>query len=144
MLKSWKFWLALIAIGAFSALVVGYMMYNKPHPDYVSMEAEHIVEASQIYEDFKQSFQEASEKYGGKVIQINGQLNSVESLDTTLVAVFVIEEGIFGDQGIRCTMHPDHLETLQSLNPGSQIEVKGFCAGFNETDVILEKCVIVN
>lgn len=143
MLKSWKFWLVAIVIIIAVGGLIAYLMYNKPHPDYVKMEAVHELEATELYEQFKTDAATSHAKYGGQVILVSGKLHSLEDLDTTRVAVFVIEEGMFGDQGVRCTFHPDHITSLHGINPGTMVNIKGYCTGYNETDVILEKCVLV-
>jgi hypothetical protein len=58
--------------------------------------------------------------------------------------VFVFEQGDFGDEGIRCTMLPKYNFEAGKLQPDVEIKVKGYCTGYNETDVILEKCSIIN
>jgi hypothetical protein len=50
---------------------------------------------------------------------------------------------MFGDEGIRCAMLPNHAQNIASFI-GSDVRLKGYCTGFNETDVIMEKCSIVN
>jgi len=77
-----------------------------------------------------------------KVIVISGLVSHLESPENMTIAVFALEQGIFGDEGIRCTMLPNHSENIL-LYAGKEIKIKGYCAGYNDTDVILEKCSIV-
>ena len=143
MLKSKKFWIVIILTGAAAAFLVAYLMYNKPHPDYSAMKPEFQVPVSEIYAEYVQDYSLANERYTGKVIEVHGELHSVEELDTTLLAVFVVEEGMFGDQGVRCTFDPAHLPDEGLLQPGNLLAIKGYCTGFNEVDVILEKCILI-
>ncbi len=143
MLKSRRFWVILILVGAAAALLVAYLMYNKPHPDYTAMKAEFQVSVAELYADYVQDLNSANERYTGKVLEVEGELHSVEPLDSTLVAVFVLEEGMFGDQGVRCTFHPAHVPDESLLQPGNLLAIKGYCTGFNEVDVILEKCILI-
>ncbi|MBE0641062.1 MAG: hypothetical protein IH599_03450 [Bacteroidales bacterium] len=143
MLKKFRTWIILLLIATLVGVVVAYFMYNKPHPDYTAMEPEHTLSALTIYQAFLDDPTGSNALYTGKVIQLNGTLTRVEPLDTTAILVFALEEGMFGEQGVRCTMHPDHLAPAEALKEGSEVNVKGYCTGFNDTDVILEKCVVV-
>jgi hypothetical protein len=143
MLKKFRTWIVFILIAAVAGAVVAYLMYNKPHPDYTEMEPEHTLSVQSIYQAFQDDPAGSNALYTGKVIQLSGALTRTEQLDTTAILVFALEEGMFGEQGVRCTMHPDHLAPAEALQAGSEVSVKGYCTGFNDTDVILEKCVVV-
>jgi hypothetical protein len=77
------------------------------------------------------------------VIQITGRINKVESVDSLTIAVFILDEGMFGDEGIRCSMLPNHSEKTHSLE-GKTTTIKGYLTGYNDTDVILENCSIID
>jgi len=71
-------------------------------------------------------------------------LSKIETADSLVIAVFVFNQGDFGDEGIRCTMMKKFNDEANRLQPDGEIIVKGYCTGFNETDVILEKCSLIN
>ena len=73
-----------------------------------------------------------------------GKLSKIEASDSLVTAVFVFGQGDFGDEGIRCSMLPKYSFEAGKLQPDGEIKVKGYCTGYNETDVILEKCSIIN
>jgi hypothetical protein len=142
-MKKWmKVLLVLLAIGFFGAGLVYKFIINKPHPDYEKANAEFSLSGEELFTQFKTSTHEASERYTGKVLEISGRLNSVETPDSLTIAVFVLDEGIFGSEGIRFSMLPIHAKNISQFIE-SDIKLKGYCTGYNETDVIMEKCSIV-
>jgi hypothetical protein len=61
-----------------------------------------------------------------------------------LVGVFIFDEGMFGEEGVRCTMLDSQNEKMDKDHAGTEVRVKGYVTGYNDTDVILEKCSIIN
>ncbi|MEI6884236.1 MAG: hypothetical protein WCO02_07100 [Bacteroidota bacterium] len=130
----------LLLAGVLLACLVFYFMYNKPHPDYEKMEAAYTLPANELFSAYTANKAEAGKKYNGQVIVVKGAVSKVESSDSLAVVVFVFRQGIFGDEGLRCTMSPSHIAKAKALQPGKEVILKGFCSGFNDTDVVLEKC----
>ena len=144
MKKNIYYWIiAIIALGVIAG-GVGYLMYNKPHPDYTQMQPEKVLSVEDLYSAFTSSVPKANALYTGKVIQVSGNVDHVETLDSTSIVVFVLGEGLFGDEGVRCTFQSDYANESDGLVSGSNISVKGYCTGYNETDVILEHCVLID
>ncbi|MEZ5197030.1 MAG: hypothetical protein R2764_11665 [Bacteroidales bacterium] len=132
----------LIIVGITGA-VLGYkFIYNKPHPDFEKIEPSFMVEAHDLFSEFINSRSESEQKYNGTVVQISGMIDGIEESDSLVIAVFAFQDGMFGDEGIRCTMLPK-FNHHESLKPGVNVQIKGFVAGYNETDVILEKCSLI-
>ncbi|MEA5109997.1 hypothetical protein SDC9_24940 [bioreactor metagenome] len=134
---------ALALVGLIAGILVYFFVYNKPHKDYLKAEPEFTVEALALFEEFRADQAAASAMYNGKVIAVTGALTSVEQNDSFTVAVFEIDEGMFGSEGIRFTMLPESKDKIISQAPGTTLTIKGFCTGYNETDVILEHCSLV-
>lgn len=131
---------ALAGLGLIAGLIVYFFVFNKPHTDYSREVAEFDLNAAALFEEFRTNAVAASTKYNGKVLSITGELNAVEQSDSLTIAVFGFEEGMFGSEGIRCTMIPAHASEIVGMAPGTSISLKGFCTGYNDTDVILEHC----
>ena len=134
-------------LGAMVIIIVGgvsvYLYAYKPHPNYEKLKAEYTLTSKSIYDDFKSNSKATALKYNGKVIELNGKVSKIEDADTLMTVVFAFSQGLFGDEGIRCTMLPDSKETFKLLKQGDNVDIKGLCQGFNETDVIMEKCSFV-
>jgi len=144
-MKTWvKIVLGLIVIGIIALFLVYKFVYNKQHPDYENIEASYTLNAQDLYQAYRSDRDAASAKYNGKMIALTGNLSKIEAADSLVTAVFVFSQGDFGDEGIRCTMLPKFNTEAGKLQPDGEVKVKGYCTGFNETDVILEKCSIIN
>lgn len=97
---------ALALVGIIAGILVYFFVYNKPHKDYAKAEPEFTVDALALFEEFRTDQAAASGIYNGKVIAVTGTLTTVEQNDSLTVAVFEIDEGMFGSEGIRFTMLP--------------------------------------
>lgn len=129
--------------GILAGAYIWFFVYNKPHRNYEKATADYVVTAGECYQKYSGGTAVEYE-YTGKVLEISGKLSLVEQADSLVILAFVFNEGMFGDEGIRCTMLPAYNETTLALNIDQGVTVKGFCSGYNGTDVILEQCSIVN
>ena len=104
-MKTWmKILLAFIVIGIIGVFIIYKFVYNKQHPDYENIEATFTMNARDLYKEFKKNPYSSANLYNGKVIALTGNLSKVETADSIVVAVFVFNQGDFGDEGLRCTM----------------------------------------
>ena len=138
-----KIILALIILGIVGGVLGYYFIYNKPHMDYEKAEAEYRFTGEQLYSLYVNNSSEASKKYNGSVLAVTGRISAVENPDSLTIIVFALNEGMFGDEGIRFTMLEHYREQANALDKDELVTIKGFCAGYNDTDVILEKCSII-
>lgn len=137
-----KIIIVLAAIGIIAAGLGYKFIYNKPHTNYEKAKPDFSLHCNELFEDYKTTRLIAEQKYNGKVLLVSGILNKVETLDSLAVAIFVLDEGMFGDEGIRLTMLPNYTSRINSyLN--KTVFIKGYCTGYNDTDIIMEKCSIV-
>jgi len=144
-MKTWvKVILGIAVVGIVAGFLVFHFLYNKPHPNYETMEPAWSLTAGDLYKAFTANKADAEKKYNGKMIAVTGKISKVESTDSLTVCIFVFNQGMFGDEGVRCTMLPDNREKAKSFKPDGEVKLKGFCTGYNDTDVILEKCSILN
>ena len=143
-MKNWiKILIGLAIVGMIVAFLGYKFVYNKQHPNYENMEADFKIAAKDLYEAFKADATTTGQKYNGKVVEISGTVSSVEEVDTLVVAVFAFEDGMFGKQGVRVTMLPKFYNGIKNYASVEEIVLKGFCSGYNDTDVIIEKGSIV-
>jgi hypothetical protein len=142
-MKTWvKILIGLVILGIIGA-VLGYIfVYNKPHPDYDTMKPAYTVTARELYDAFKTSSDEASKKFNGQVVEVSGILSKKEMTDSTAILVFVFEQGMFGDLGVRCTLLDKYVTMAQNLTDSASVKVKGYCTGYTD-DVILEQCSVI-
>lgn len=144
-MKLWlKILLGTLAVGIISLLLVYKFVYNKPHPDFDAEQPAFTLNAKDLYDEYRNAPDASAAKYNGQMVEITGTLSRVEAPDSLDVAVFVFNKGDFGDEGIRCTMLPRHNAQAKKLQPDGEIRIKGFCTGYNDPDVVLEKCSIIS
>lgn len=134
--------LILLVLAIAAGILVYFFIYNKPHRDFARAKPDFVMTAPELFGAFKADPQAAGQQYNGKVVEISGNVTSVERVDSLLIIVFGLQEGMFGAEGIRCTMLPVSHERAGLLKSGSPARIKGLCTGFTDTDVILEKGTI--
>ncbi len=139
-----KIFLILAAMGFIGAAAVYFFVYNKPHTNYEKAKPDFEMTAQALYNAFANSQSEAEQIYNGKIIQIEGSLDSVEEADSLVIAIIAFDQGMFGPEGIRCSMLENHSNTVKQINSGTIVQLKGFCSGFSGTDVILESCSVID
>lgn len=143
MKKIYYILIAIITVGLIAG-IYGLTQLYKSHPDYKEMEPEHTLKARVLFDAYRNNKTKADSTYTGKMIALKGTPDKIEQVDSLTIAVYIFEEGMFGEEGIRCTMLPGYNEKANDLRKNPDIYLKGFCAGYNDTDVILEKCSIIN
>jgi tRNA_anti-like len=143
-MKNWIKVISFAGIVCIGILIyVWFFVYNKPHKDIEKATPEYVITALSCYNHYANEKNSESLNYTGKVLQISGMPTSIEKADSSIIVVFAFNSGIFGDEGIRCTMLPSYNNMLNNLSLTENITIKGFCSGYNETDVILEQCSII-
>jgi len=142
MKKIKKIALVLLLAAFAGGLYTWFFVYNKPHPNYEKLEAEYHYNPEILFEEYRTNKSSADEKCTGKMISVKGKIDHVETSTSGTIVVFVFDRGLFGEEGIRCIMLEKYNSAASNLINNMQVEIKGFCSGYNETDVIIEKCTI--
>ncbi|MBU3927405.1 MAG: OB-fold putative lipoprotein, partial [Bacteroidetes bacterium] len=142
MKKILKIGAVLAVLGILAAIYVWFFVYNKPHRDYENATADYTLSAEAFYKHYANGSEE-SKKYLDKVIQVEGVPSSIETTDSTVIVAFAFGSGMFGDEGIRCTLLPNHHSQVKELDHSETISIKGHCTGYNGTDVIMEQCSLI-
>lgn len=136
--------LVLIVLGV---LIGGYFyifLFNKSHPDYENMDADLIINAEELFNECKAG---NAANYTGKLLEVTGIPDDLEVNDSLYIIVYLFDEGMFGPEGVRATLLPNHVEKAKKIgfaNKESETIIKAYCTGYNGTDVILEKGSIVD
>jgi hypothetical protein len=144
-MKTWlKVLIILAIIGIIALFLVWKFIYNKPHPDYANAKPDMEVIASDLFNKYKNEKANADQSFTGKEIQLKGKFSKIEQSGDVAIVIFVFQQGDFGDEGVRCVLLPDQISKIKNIKPNQEISIKGFCTGYNETDVMIEKCVFVN
>lgn len=127
--------LVLLALLISSALILFYYKWNKPHQTIADV-AGIKIDAADLFREFSETEKQATEKYNGKVLEINGVINAVSTNQEGKTIVQLQTDDLMF--GINCTMEKD-----ANLKEGETVTLKGICSGFT-TDVIIIRCYQIN
>ena len=135
--------LILGSIGAYYA----YREYNRKTENVDKLEAAFELTTDALIQEFTENEKAATEKYSGKVLQIDGLLKTIDADDKGYNTVVLGNSAT--PSSVRCsidTLFPIEKNHLQLNAP---LTVKGICTGFNAdelglgSDVLLNRCIIV-
>ena len=131
-------------IGAVAAALVWKFYINKPHEDIENATPAYNMATEEIWKQYNTDPKKADSLYTGKVIELTGKLNRSDKSDTLVYAVFVMEaDSMFGDKSVRCEMLQKYNSEASALPKDVSLKIKGFCTGFDQTDIKFNKCSIV-
>lgn len=137
-----KIIIGLLFIGVMAGVYGYFFMYHKSHPDYENLKADMSISAEDLF--YKCKNEDKSSQYTGKILEISGIAQALENNDGLMTLVFEFEEGMFGSEGVRVTFLPQYSQDLKDLDLNSEIILKAYCTGYNDTDVVLEKASFIN
>lgn len=143
MRKWYKIIAALVILGGIAGFLGYHFVYNKPHTDYEKADADFRITGERLFDLYTTSKAEAQQTYNGKVLEVSGNVSSVENPDSLTIVVFALREGMFGDEGIRFSVLQKYGASANELETGDPVTIKGYCTGYNDTDIILEYCSII-
>lgn len=138
----------LLIIILFALLAGGwyaYKLYTGKVPSLTNVKADVIITATDLIAAFENDSATANKKYLGKILEVSGNIKSVEKESATLS----LGEAT-GNSSVRCSIDTAFVKNISQLNPGSSIIIKGNCTGFmpDETglglgsDVVLNRCIL--
>jgi hypothetical protein len=144
MKKLMKVGLILAVAGLVTAALVWKFYVNKPHEDIEKATPAFILSANELWNQYNVNLKTADSIYTGKVIELTGTINRTEKSDTLVYAVFVMEvDSMFGDKSVRCEMLKKYNTETLAITADTPVKIKGFCTGFDQTDIKFNKCSII-
>jgi hypothetical protein len=156
-MKKRKVFRIIAIIGIAGLLVgggVGLYMFNKPHRDVQSAQADYVLSSSQIVAEYLADYQAANQKYlaadgNSKILEISGEVNEIsENFNGQKV---VLLNGVKDRAGVSAIFTEETNDNLNGIKVGRTITVKGVIrsgASYDEDlemyeHVILEKSDLV-
>jgi len=134
----------LAVIGVIVAALVWKFYINKPHEDIENATPAYTIATEEIWKQYNADLKTSDSLYTGKVIELTGKLNRTDKSDSLVYAVFVMEaDSMFGDKSVRCEMLQNYNSEALALQKDASVKIKGFCTGFDQTDIKFNKCSIV-
>jgi uncharacterized protein (DUF1330 family) len=138
--------LLILILGTIAAYFA-YREYNRKTENVDKLEAEFELTTDELIREFTENEKAATQKYAGKVLQVEGQLKTTEVDDKGNYTVVLGNPAL--PSSVRCS-----IDTLFPIEKNNQqinipITVKGICTGFNAdelglgSDVLLNRCIII-
>lgn len=138
MKKIFKVTLFILVIGVISAVFVYTRIYNKPHTDIYNTEADYIVSADKIIDDFKKDEKSANKKYLDKIVEVKGVIHKIDITKNQNILTLRAGENM---ESVICNMEPRENVKISGLEKGQSVQVKGICTGFL-LDVVIVRAVL--
>ncbi len=133
-----------VLIAAVLAIAVGlYVWQNflKTAPAMRKLEAEYRVNSNEFYAEFEENEDAANEKYVNRIVEIIGELESIEMNEGSKPVINLKTEG-FGM--IKFTMESNLSSgELNELELNSTLLIRGECIGYL-LDVLIERSIILD
>lgn len=137
--------LLLILIVLLAAGWYAYKAYTGKVPSLTEVKSEEKIDAISLIAAFESDSASANKKYLGKVIEVSGVVKTTD-IESATIAL----GNVNSTSSVRCSIDSAFVKTIETLNPGSSVTIKGACTGFlpDETglglgsDVVLNRCVI--
>lgn len=132
----------ILVIGVAGFLATWLYVFRNDKTNMQKLKTDYRLEAALLLKEFQDDETAAMTRYAGKILEVNGAVNSVEKNEWGNVTVTYIDQ-LFG---VTCTI--DSLEAamesagISAIRAGDTITVKGRCDGML-ADVKLVKCIIV-
>jgi len=132
--------LAIIAV----ALIIGYCIWNKPHPDVKDADAVKITSIA-LYDILSKQGSDSA-TYLNKVVKVSGVISGVSTNEQNQQIILL--KTIVSGGSVNCTMEKE----LKDVKQGDTIVVKGICSGYIggdkdmglPGDVFLIRCYQIN
>lgn len=122
---------------------IGLKMFFKPHADISKLKVEFKLDASSLIGEFEQDENAATAKYSEKILEISGKLVAKNKLPNG-TDLLILEDEM---QGISCQLDSSwsaaNQPTIQALEPGNPVIVKGVCKGYL-MEIKVSPAVVVN
>jgi hypothetical protein len=137
MKKNMKIVLIVITILALAGAAAGFYLYNLKPKDLGKVKPDFVVTASELQSAFEENETAAVVKYVNKIVEVSGEISSVEPGENNSVNISLKTNSSFSS--VICTF-PAGVDSGK-IKAGSQISIRGECSGYL-MDVLLNKCVI--
>lgn len=123
----------------------GYKMVYRQVKPLTEVKTEFHLSAQELIIAFEQDTAAANKQYLGKVIEVTGNVKSVETEEKSATIVL----GPSGSMSsVRCSMDSTQVQQATQVEEGTEVTIKGACTGFISeellgSDVILNRSVLV-
>jgi uncharacterized protein (DUF1330 family) len=121
--------------------------YSRTNKDLQKVKPDYVLTAAEILNEYESNDTAATKKYNGKVIELSGNVKTLEKDEQGFYTVVLGEGNSLSS--VRCSMDSSHKEDAARLSAGTSTTVRCACTGFNKdemglgSDLILNRCAII-
>lgn len=134
--------LIVAVICALLGAAYGYYLWNKPTADAASQATDFKLESTALYNEYSTNSQQTDAKYLDKAIVVTGTIASAPTTTESGLISIVLEGGEMG--GVNCELSEEASKaSINNFQMGQKATLKGICSGFNDIDVVLNRCIVV-
>jgi len=134
----------LLIIAIVIAAVAGYFVWDKmlrTAPSMKRLTAEYRVNAVDLQSEFTDNEEVANVKYQNQIIEVVGEVESVEATEGRLPVIKLKADG-FGV--VECTLESQiSSEELEKIKLNSTLVLRGECQGFLMIDVQIGRSIVI-
>jgi hypothetical protein len=126
--------LIIIALVFLTGILIGFILYNKPHRSVENEEAI-AVTAVQLFKAFEQNEEKSNTMYLNKAVLVTGSVSEISSnQEGKIILILETDNPMFG---VSCTME----DKIDGVASGDVVTVKGICTGYL-SDVVVTRAII--
>ena len=128
-------------IVAVAAGVFVWQNFMNTGPSMKRLDAVYRLNAIELYQEYDENEDAATVKYGNRIVELVGELESIEMNEGSNTVINLKTEG-FGL--VKCTLESDlSSDELNELELNSTLLIKGECIGYL-LDVLIERAIILD
>ncbi len=118
-----------------TAIVAGYLLWNKPHHKAEDLTSQ-VIPVDSLYEKYVNNETAANKLYLNKTLELTGTIaEQLKNQDGNTVVIFQTSDPL---GGVQCTFREKDI----IVQNGQKISVKGFCNGYTSV-VLLNECILL-
>ena len=138
MKAGYKISLALFLVLTVTGVVIAYHLYNLTSRDMNDLKADYILSSNELVKAFEENESEASTKFINKVVEVKGEIGSINSGENNSSNV-LLKTGNSASAVI-CTFAS--ADDLEGYTTGEKITIRGECSGYL-MDVLVNRCRVI-
>lgn len=136
--------LLLVVIIVLAIAWYGYKAYTGKVKSLTEVKADAAVSAPALIAAFEKDSAAANKQYMGKILEVTGNVKSVEKEAKTATVVLGSDGSL---SSVRCSMDSAFVQQAAAIQKGADVTIKGNCTGFMSvellgSDIILNRCVL--
>jgi len=115
-------------------------VFRVPENSVEKEKASYAVTSDELYTSFEENEATANDKFLGKVIELTGEVSSIEKTETGQLVILLSCSSPMG--GVRCAFESKQDAVIKKVSEGATFTIKGKCSGML-MEVVLDNCALL-